>query len=206
VPRPIERISIKREQANLVADVASIQPFVVLARSVPADLALLGAAYPFGTDAGLLDVLEVRTGNPERLSWGSFVYVMGHPGGYPLVTRGIVSDPGRTATGSFLIDGLWNEGVSGGPILAVRSEDGSLEWVGIARAAAGRIEHRLAPDPETVEEMVDERMLYDGRIYLEEVQRILYGISLSVSMTAIRNFLARHREELRMRGWELPAF
>ena len=203
--RRIERVSVKRDQYNLVMDRAGIQPFDVLARDVQLDLALIGAAYPLGTEGRVLSILQMPVGDADRLSWGSFVYVLGHPGGYPMVTRGIVSDPRREATASFLIDGLWNEGISGGPILGVRGEDGSLEWVGIARAAAGRIEQRLTPDPATAP-VLDQRTLYEGRIYLEEVQRILYGISLSVPMTTIRGFLNQNRTNLRNRGWEVPRF
>lgn len=203
--RYIERVSVKRDQYNLIMDRAGIQPFEILARDPSADLALLGASYPIGTESLDLHVLQVQVGDADRLSWGSFVYVVGHPGGYPIVTRGIVSDPRREATSSFLVDGLWNEGISGGPILAVRGEDGTLEWVGIARAAAGRIEHRLVPDPEAIQDR-DQRLLYEGRIYLEEVQRILYGISLSVPMTTIREFVDRNRADLRRRGWDMPRF
>jgi hypothetical protein len=203
--RPIERVSVKRDQYNLVMDREGIQPFEILARDAQADLAFIGASYPMGTESQVLSVLQMQVGDADRLSWGSFVYVLGHPGGYPIVTRGIVSDPRREATASFLIDGLWNEGISGGLILAVRGVDGSLEWVGIARAAAGRIEHRLTPDPEAIGDL-DQRLLYEGRIYLEEVQRILYGISLSVPMTTIRQFISRNRADLRGRGWELPRF
>ena len=32
-------------------------------------------------------------GDASRLTWGSFVYVLGYPQGYPMVTRGIVSLP-----------------------------------------------------------------------------------------------------------------
>lgn len=203
--RRIDRISVRRAQYNLVMDRAGIQPFDILARDVQSDLALIGASYPIGTEGRVLSVLQVQVGDADRLSWGSFVYVLGHPGGYPMVTRGIVSDPRREATASFLIDGLWNEGISGGPILAVRGQDGSLEWVGIARAAAGRLEHRLTPDPESIQAL-DQRQLYEGRIYLEEIQRILYGISLSVPMTTIREFINRNRADLRRRGWEAPRF
>ena len=201
--RRIERVSVKRTQYNLVLDRVGVQPFEILARDASSDLALIGAPYPADTESRVLSVLPVRVGDSDRLSWGSFVYVLGYPGGYPIVTRGIVSDPRREATASFLIDGLWNEGISGGPILAVRGEDGSLEWVGIARAAAGKIEHRLAPDPESIQDQ-DQRLLYEGRIYLEEVQQILYGISLSIPMTTIREFIDRNRAGLRRRGWALP--
>ncbi|MFO8175918.1 MAG: serine protease [Longimicrobiales bacterium] len=205
-PRVIERVSVRRRQENFLVDWENIQPFEVLARNVPADLALIGASYPAGTESLALSVLEVPVGNANRLSWGSFVYVLGHPGGYPVVTRGIVSEPLRPATTSFLIDGLWNEGISGGPILAVRGETGGLEWVGIARAAAGRVEYRLTPETEAMDDMTDERMLYEGRIYLERAQRILYGISLSVSMNTIREFLDRNREDLGILGWQVPRY
>ncbi len=201
--RRIERVSVKRDQYNLVMDRAGIQPFQILAQDESSDLALIGATFAPGTPSQSFQVLRVPVGDADRLSWGSFVYVLGHPGGYPMVTRGIVSDPRREATASFVIDGLWNEGISGGLILAVRGTDGSLEWVGMARAAAGRIEHRLAPDPEALQDL-DQRTLYEGRIYLEEVKRILYGISLSVPMNAIREFVTRNRADLRRRGWEVP--
>ncbi len=203
--RTIHRISIKKDQYNLVVDRSTLRPFEVLVEDPLSDLALIGTVYPNDAESRSLSLLRVRVGDSERLSWGSFVYVLGHPGGYPMVTRGIVSDPGREATSSFLIDGLWNEGTSGGPILAIRGDDGSLEWVGIARAAAGRTELRLAPDPE-LPESKDQRLLYEGRIYLEETQRILYGISLSVPMTTIREFMDRNRANLRSRGWALPVF
>jgi S1-C subfamily serine protease len=201
--RVIHRVSVKRGQYNLIMDRSGLQPFDVLARDVPSDLALIGATFPGDAESSSLSVLRVPVGDSDRLAWGSFVYVLGHPGGYPIVTRGIVSDPRREATPSFLVDGLWNEGTSGGPILAVRGDDGTLEWVGIARAAAGRTERRLAPDPETTESQ-DQRSLYEGRIYLEEAQRILYGISLSVPMTTIREFIDRSRSDLRRGGWGLP--
>ena len=89
--------------------------------------------------------------------------------------------------------------------MSLRGEDETLEWVGVARAAAGRREQRLVPDPESIPER-EERTLYRGRIYIEEVQRILYGISFSVPTAAIRRFTNRSRPRLRDRGWPLPAY
>lgn len=203
--RPITRISVKRNQYSLVKDRMTVQPFEILARDPASDLALIGAAYPGGTEDQVVSILSVQAGDSDRLSWGSFVYVLGYPGGFPMVTRGIVSDPHRESTSSFLIDGLWNEGISGGPILAVRGEDGSLEWVGIARAAAGKTEPRLVPDPETIQDP-GQGLPYEGRIYLEDVQRILYGISFAVPMNTIREFIDRNRADLRRRGWEPSRF
>ncbi len=204
-PRRIESVSVLRSRYNMVADSLAVLHFEVLVEDPQADLALLGIVYPVDTPPGALATLRAPLGVSERLSWGSFVYVLGHPGGYDMVTRGIVSDPGRGPSSAFLIDGLWNEGISGGPILAVRGQDGTLEWVGIARAAAGRAEQQLVPDPELIPEG-KERALYRGRIYIEEVQRILYGISFSIPTAAIRSLTNRSRPRLRARGWALPEF
>jgi len=203
--RPIAEISVKRNQYNLVQERMTSQPFEILARDASSDLALLGAAYPTDAEVSPVPVLSVRAGDSDRLSWGSFVYVLGYPGGYPMVTRGIVSDPRGQTTSSFLIDGLWNEGISGGPILAVRGDDGSLEWVGIARAAAGKTEPRLVPDPEALQDP-ERRLVYEGRIYLEDVQQILYGISFAVPLNTIRAFIDRNRDDLRHRGWAPSGF
>jgi len=204
-PRTVHRVSVKRTQYDMVVDRDALYVFQILAEDARSDLAALGVLYPNEVGSRSLSILRVPVGDSERLSWGSFVYVLGHPGGFPLVTRGIVSDPGRQSLSSFIIDGLWNEGTSGGPILAIRGDDESLEWVGMARAAAGKLEHRLVPDPEVIPGE-DKRVPYDGRIYLEEVQRILYGISFSVPMSEIREFMDRNRDRLRRGGWALPSF
>ena len=106
---------------------------------------------------------------------------------------------------AFLIDGLWNEGMSGAPILAVRGEGGGLEWVGIVLAASAQTEYRLVAE-EAVERTQDSRRRYEGPIYLQPVQEIRYGITFSVPMTVIRRFLDEHRSLLRDRGYSLPSF
>jgi S1-C subfamily serine protease len=144
-------------------------------------------------------------GDPRRLSLGSFIYVLGYPGGYPMVTRAIVSDPNRDRRGGFVTDGLWNEGISGGPILAVRGDDGALEWVGITRAGAGVRETLLLPeDMDPPDE--DFFILYDGAIYAESALRIQYGIALTVPMLALRSFVSAHRSALSRRGYDVRRF
>jgi hypothetical protein len=203
--RPIRSISVLTHRSNWVLGLPSLGPFELLAHDASPDLAFLGVEYPRDEDPRNATVLPVNAGNPNRLSWGSFVYVLGHPGGYPMVTRGVVSDPRREATDAFVIDGLWNEGMSGGLVLAVRGQGGDLEWVGMARASAAATEHRLAPPEGAVEEH-DLWRPYEGPIYLEEVRRIQYGITLAVPMDRIRRFADQHRSELRRRGYDVPRF
>lgn len=201
--RPVRSVSILTQRADWVVGLPGLEPFQVLAMDEVNDLALLGvdhdrAPLPSGTGT-----LPVRAGDPSRLSWGSFVYVLGFPAGYPMVTRGIISDPGGDHTGAFVVDGLWNEGMSGGVILAIRGDGSGMEWVGVARAAAARTEPRLRPAEGALQQR-EPWMPYDGPIFLEEVRHIQYGITLAVPVDAAERFLDRHRSRLRAEGWSVP--
>ena len=212
-PRAIESISIKTGQTTAMVRPSQVEPFEILARSEPDDLALIGVTLPEVETVFLplpppspeVPVLELANGDPRRLSWGSFVYLLGHPGGFRMVTRGIVSEPDRRPDGSFLIDGIWNEGMSGAPILAVRGDGGGLEWVGIAQAASARTEYRLVSE-ESAERTQDPRRPYEGPIYLQPAQEIRYGISFSVPVTVIRRFIEDEGSRLRDLGYPLPSF
>ena len=214
--RAIERISIKTQQANTVSGPRFVDPFEILARNQGEDLALVGVTFTqeFGPCVGrrLLGLCVERdrppglaAGDPQRLSLGSLVYIIGHPAGAQVVTHGIVSEPHRGPNASFLIDGLWNEGMSGAPILAIRGDVGGLEWVGISRAAAARTEYRLVAE-EWAERSQDPRRPYEGPIYLQPVQEIRYGITFSVPMTVIRRFLDEEQTLVRNRGYPFPSF
>jgi hypothetical protein len=202
-PRRVERISVKTNEVFRIFGLPDLRSFQVLARSPFDDLALLGVEYPSGLEPGEDRVLSIAAGDSERLSWGSFVYVMGYPQGYPMVTRGIVSAPGDPVLGSFLVDGLWNRGMSGGAILALRGDGSGVEWVGMARAAAASPEVRVRPEHETLDRE-DLGRQYDGPLYLDQVSRIQYGITLSIPMSTIRGFLDREREGLDALGYSVP--
>jgi hypothetical protein len=210
-PRLVESVSFKLRRVNWVLGLPGLDPFEILVRDPQRDLALIGVHYPYEERRWDLPVpvevpipvLSLVTGDSGRLSLGSFVYVLGYPHGYPMVTRGIVSAPSDPSVGSFLVDGLWNRGMSGGLILAVRGGTGAMEWVGMARAAAASTEARLVPEPTaTTDPRV--RRPYDGPIFLEEFRRIEYGITFTVPVTEIRRFLDQHREALDGLGYGVP--
>ncbi|MEX2583639.1 MAG: serine protease [Gemmatimonadota bacterium] len=213
--RLVESISIKTHQTNWLLG-ATLEPFEVLERDPIRDLALIGVREPLertraGPIPGIpleerarrIQVLSLPAGESQRLSWGSFVYVIGYPKGYPMVTRGIVSTPDERTSGTFLVDGLWNRGSSGGLILAVRGDGRGLEWVGMARGAAATTEIRLVPEERT-ESPGGVRRPYEGRIFLEEYRGVDYGITFSVPMHEIRRFLNERRPALAQRGFVLP--
>ncbi len=202
--RRVRSVSVLTQRADWVVGLPGLEPFQVLAVDEVNDLAILGVHGPPTPLPQGTSPLPAQAGEPGRLSWGSFVYVLGFPAGYPMVTRGIVSDPGGGHTGAFVVDGLWNEGMSGGVILAIRGDGSGMEWVGMARAAAARTEPRLRP----AEDAMDRRepwAPYEGPIFLEEVRHIQYGITLAVPMDAIRRFLDRHRSRLRAEDWSVPS-
>lgn len=178
--------------------------FQVLARDEPADIALLGIPLRPWSNPTLFPPLSLQPGSADGLGWGSFVYVLGYPNGFAMATRGIVSAPGRDGAGAFLTDGLWNEGISGGIILGVRSDSGRLEWVGMARAGAAHPEIRARPDTASIEQDPEFVRLYGGPLYVEAILRIVYGVTLSVPEGAIRDFVARSRGAVRARGYPVP--
>lgn len=203
--RRVASVSIRRGAWGVLGDHPELGTFTVMARDTVNDLAALEVRLPEWVSPEAFPRIGVQPGDPARLSWGSFVYVLGFPSGYAMVTRAIVSDPSRDRQGSFLTDGLWNEGISGGAILAIRGDTGALEWVGMARAGAGTREVRLQPGGlDFIEE--DEGVRYEGPVFAESALRIQYGITLSVPMTAVRAFLDEHRALLQQRGHNLRRY
>jgi hypothetical protein len=201
--RRVDRISVKTLEVFRIFGLPDLRTFQVLARAPLDDLALLGVELPPGVEVDESPVLPFPAGQPDRLSWGSFVYVLGYPQGYPMATRGIVSAPGQPIRGNFLVDGLWNRGMSGGAIFALRGDGRGMEWVGVARAAAAGTEVRVRPPQETLDREEVGR-LYTGPLFLDQVSRIQYGITLSIPMTTIRSFLDRERAGLEGQGWAVP--
>jgi hypothetical protein len=200
-PRRVASASYRRSEWGVLLPHPARGPFEVLARDEQNDLALLGMRLGEQSDTSRFPALSLDTGDPRRLSWGSFVYVIGYPHGYPMITRAIVSNPNWDGRGAFLTDGLWNEGISGGLILAVRGESGNLEPVGLARASAAEPEVRLQPDTTGFTAATGVSQVYTGTVYIESALRIRYGITLSVSMTLATDFLNRHQVLLRSRGY-----
>jgi S1-C subfamily serine protease len=185
----VESVSVRTAQRNMLVGFADGE-FSVVARDSVKDIALITLTLTESAERRDAPVLRLTLGDASRLSWGSFVYVLGYPHGFQMVTRGIVSDPNRSPDNSFLLDGLFNRGVSGGLILAVRGDTGELEWVGLASATSGTTEFNLMPERRDIEE-AGMLVPYEGRLYIERSTRIDYGMTFSVPSTAIRRFLDR---------------
>jgi S1-C subfamily serine protease len=197
----IESLSILSSSSYWLLGPPEIRPFTILAADTARDVAAIAVDLPLTT--GGISVLPIPAGDPARLAWGSFVYVLGYPRGFQMVTRGIVSDPDRNADHGFLLDGLFNRGISGGLIVAVRGETNALEWVGLATSASADIDYRLTPERRTIDE---EALLvpYEGRLYLERLSRIDYGITFSVPASAVLRLLERLHVPVTVSGARAP--
>jgi S1-C subfamily serine protease len=201
--RLVQSISILKDQANTLVAPAFVESFEILGSSSETDLAVLGVELSAGVDVSELRAIRVGAGDPGRLSWGSLVYVLGHPAGYQMVTRAIVSRPDLGPRDRFLTDGLLNEGASGAPILAVRGDSEELEWVGIASAAASRTELRLEAGGDPLRPH-GPPTLYDGPVYLSQSDVIRYGITFSIPVGDVREILAALRPWLAELGYPIP--
>lgn len=196
-PREVASVSVRTSLHGTLVPSTGPAPLEVTARDEPNDLALLRVSLGSLSDTARFQVLDVPGGDARQLSWGSFLYVVGYPKSTRMVTRGIVSSPDRDGRGGFITDGLWNEGMSGGLVLAVRGDNGDMELVGIARSAVGEREFRLRPDTLALG-AESEVQRYDGPLFVQPSLRILYGITLPVPVNVVKEFL--HRNGLTLRG------
>lgn len=202
--RIVKSVSIKQRQVNMLIDVPDLGYYKVLAKDTDADLALLGMSVgPFSNQD--LPVFSYPIGKPGDLQWGSFVYVLGYPKGYKMITHGIVSEPDKDHYGSFMLDALFNKGMSGGVVLAIRNGVPNFEWVGIVSTVAASSTNILKPDENKVS-LYDPYTPYKGNIYINRQLNIEYGIDQAISVNRIKEFIRQNKDELLKKGYDLNGF
>jgi hypothetical protein len=194
----VQTVSIKQKQENLVYGMPEDGVFEVLLIDSENDIAILNKELKTSTLAKI-PVLNYPYGKAKELEWGSFVYLIGYPMGYKVITRGIVSQPDRDKRGAFLIDALFNRGLSGGILLAVRDGVPNFEVVGITTSAAAETETVLVPERN---KNYDETVPYEGKIYVDNKKSINYGITKAISAEAILNLIKENRDDLLRKGYD----
>lgn len=200
----IRSVAVKFTQHNLVYGERHLAPFEVKSVDPVKDLALIQVQKQQEPNLQI-PPLSIQLGNSKDLKWGSFLYIAGYPRGRAVVTRAIVSDPNRTSRGDFLTDGLFNQGMSGGIILASRDHYSSFEWVGMTNTASAEEEHILVPAPNrsTSDKLTEP---YDGPVYQEKKVRIAYGVTQSIPTGDIADFLDGNRQLLQASAVGFPSF
>ncbi len=200
----LESISIKRKQQNFIRDLPGDGLLDIIAMDQKKDVVILGNYFD---ELGYnIRAFNYPTGNATKLEWGSFVYILGFPGGHQMVTRGIVSNPDPGQKGEFLIDALFNPGVSGGVVMAVKDGVPNFELVGLARAVSARFKNVIKPGKESHEELYNPNVPYDGEVFVKLEKDINYGVTFTIAIESIAHFYRENRQILVSRGYMLDNF
>lgn len=196
---PIEVLSVKIKQQNYLNGLPEGDDVEVVAVKRKDDLALLQKKLDQHVDK--IEVLNYPVGNSRDLEWGSVVYVMGFPLGNMMVTRAIVSNPGKTGKNRFLTDALYNRGISGSPVLAIRDGVPNLEWIGVASSAAVQQVYYLKPGKEDPE-FINPESVFTGDVYPDHKKMINYGVTFNVPIETVVDFLNENRSLMESKGFD----
>lgn len=201
----IQTFSVKSRQLNYVRDLPINSNLDILAIDEDKDIAILGQLVD-KERMREVHVFNYPMGNSDELEWGSFVYIIGYPSGYQMITRGIVSTPGGKHKKNFLIDALFNKGISGGIVLAIRDGVPNFEMVGMAKSVAANYENILVPEEESHLKKYNPSMPYDGNVFVKVKKNINYGITYSVASNTIRDFIGENEMLLAEQGYLFTQF
>jgi hypothetical protein len=191
----IEAIFIKERQSVYAAGFPEGSEFEILAVDNKTDLAVIGRDYKSLSNIKF-PIFNYPLGLAKELDWGSFVYVFGYPINNQMVTKAIVSNPNKDELGSFLIDAVINNGMSGGVVLAIRDGVPNFEMVGMIQWVPEVEENVLAPKKLKNNESYNPIVPYEGKEYVKRFSSIRYGIARVISVEAIKKFFTDNREKL----------
>ena len=199
----VESISIKKNQKIYIAGFPNGSEVNILLVNNNIDVAILGNRYK-PSFAITLNVFEYPNGDAKELEWGDFVYFLGYPLNYKMISRGIVSSPLLDKEGSFLIDGVANRGFSGGIVLAIRDGVPNFELVGIIQWIPEETYSILTP-PNSLTNY-NELIPYHGNEYVDQLKLYKYGITKVIPINAIKNFIMKNQSYLSDEGYNLRNF
>ncbi len=191
----VESISVKTKQTNYISDFPEGGDVDLIVVDTFNDLAIIGKRF-YDYKINSFPVFKYPLGVAKDLEWGSFVYSMGFPMNYKMITKGIVSSPNRDGNGSFLIDAVFNRGFSGGIVLAIRDGVPNFEFVGLIRSVPAEYEYVIKPEMLTEEQEYNPLIPYGGELYIEQRVNIKYGVTRVIPIETIREFVTKNYEEL----------
>ena len=199
----IQSISIKLKQQNFVSGLPDGEEVEVIVIDKKKDIALLRKVV--STPSPQPAVLKYAIGKTKDLEWGTVVYAMGYPLGNLMVTRAIVSNPDKAGSGMFLTDALYNHGISGAPVLALRDGIPNFEWVGMASSSSAESIHYLKP-AEDIPQFISPNSPYSAEVFIEHKKSINYGVTYSVSIEEIVKFLSVNKKIIQQEGFNPELF
>jgi Trypsin-like peptidase domain len=201
----IQVVFIKERQTIYAAGFPEDSQFQLLVSDKKSDIALIGKDYYALTDLRF-PVFNYPMGKAKELDWGSFVYIFGYPINYQMVTKAIVSNPSRDEAGSFLVDAVVNNGMSGGLVLAIRDGVPNFEMVGMIQWVPEEEENIMIPKPLKNNERYNPIVPYQGEEYVKRFSTIRYGIARVISAEKISSFLKENSSTLNKKKYYLDRF
>jgi hypothetical protein len=205
ITNELQSISIKTGQTIYIPEFPERGEVEVLAIDRKNDIALIGKQYSRDY-VNQFHVFNYPLGKSEELEWGSFVYAFGFPMSQKMISKAIVSSPNKDSKGGFLIDAVFNEGFSGGIVLAIRDGVPNFELVGllvrvpvsydfVVKPAAAKPEHRYNP-----------AIPYTGDVFVQQMKNIKYGIIQVIPTNVIVDFFKSQNNELQRNGYDFSKF
>jgi len=201
----IQVVFIKERQSIYAAGFPEGSQFELLVSDKKSDIALIGKDYYVLSDLKF-PVFNYPIGKAKELDWGSFVYIFGYPINFQMVTKAIVSNPGRDESGSFLVDAVVNNGMSGGLVLAIRDGVPNFEMVGMIQWVPEEEENILVPKALKNNERYNPIVPYKGEEYVKRFSSIRYGIARVISAERISSFLKENSSTLNKKKYYLDRF
>lgn len=198
----LNAISIKLRQQVHISGHTTGKPVQIIAKDDKHDLAILVKETD---DTEHFNLLKVPIGKTRDLQWGTVVYVLGYPLGNLMVTRGLVSINDKIKSGFFLTDALFNQGISGSPVFAIRDGGENFELVGMASSASAQTKAILAPE-NIYNSNHNTSELYTGDIFVDISPLINYGVTFSVTIDEISTFIRYNSKSLSKEGFVINDF
>lgn len=198
----VESISIKSKQTNYISDFPGNGELEIIMQDKNIDVAILGKKYS-PNETNNLTTFSYPWGNSTELEWGSFIYVFGFPMNYKMISKGIVSSPGKEKH-TFIIDAVFNRGYSGGIVLAIRDGVPNFELVGIVKSVPAEFENTLRPLIKERDLDYNPMLPYKGEVYVDKEQVLRIGITKVIGIEIVKDFLISRKDELISRGYNFP--
>ncbi len=198
----VQSISIKERQVNFVKDLPEGGELEILAIDNAQDIAILGKKFDHKPETPV-SVFNYPIGRSKDLNWGTFIYIVGYPMGFKMITKGTVSSPNRDKRGGFLTDASFNRGFSGGIILAIRDGVPNFELVGMAKSVPANYSYVLTPSKEFELSEYSPSIPYEGEMFVELKADLKYGITNSISTESISELIRKNRQTFVDKGYRI---
>lgn len=196
----IESISVKEKQVIYVAGFPEGSSVEVLAIDNENDIAIIGRKY--GAQSNFyFPTFTYPVGKAKEVEWGTFVYLVGYPLNYKMITKAIVSSPRKDENGSFLVDAVVNPGFSGGLVLAIRDGVPNFELIGMVHWVPEEYENLVYPENIGDKTAFNPVVPYNGDVFVRKHTSIRYGIVKVIPVEVISDFINSSKEKLTKQGF-----